>query len=96
MAGEIWPVQKPDGSEWGRVTKLIIHPQTRQISHADVLVNGTARLIRIAWANFLVTDDALVLRVDNPPIVAVLSVGQPALPEPRLEVMAENHVTIVH
>ena len=91
MTTESWPVKKPGGEQWGHVAKLIIDPQTRQISHADVLVDGTQRLVRVAWGHFQILNDAIMLRCDNPPIVAVLPVKPPAITEPTmLEVSAES------
>ena len=91
MAIETWPVKRPDGTHWGSVTKLIIDAKTREISHADVLLENRHCVVRIAWSHFDVFNDAIVLRRDNPPIVAVLPPVSAALTEPtRLEVATET------
>jgi hypothetical protein len=92
MAIESWPVKKPDGTRWGSVTKLIIDAHTREISHADVLVDSRHCVVRIAWRHFEVLNEAIMLRCENPPIIAVLPVRQPAaVTEPtRLEVAASQ------
>ena len=90
MAIESWPVKKPDGTRWGTVTKLIIDAHTREISHADVLIDSKHCVVRIAWRHFDVLNDAMMLRLENPPIVAVLPPTGAALTEPtQLEVATQ-------
>lgn len=46
---ETWIVRTLVGEEWGFIKRLILDSTTRQISHADVIVAGTGRIIRIPW-----------------------------------------------
>lgn len=61
MNTECWIVKTLGGAEWGFVKRLIIDSVTRQISHADVILSETGRLIRIPWENFEVRDEGIIL-----------------------------------
>jgi hypothetical protein len=61
MSTETWVVTTLSGEEWGFVKRLIIDSVTRQISHADVILSDTGRLIRIPWENFEVRDEGIKL-----------------------------------
>lgn len=61
MRTESWIVKTLGGAEWGFVKRLIIDSVTRQISHADVILSETGRLIRIPWENFEVRDEGIIL-----------------------------------
>jgi hypothetical protein len=59
MSTETWIVKTLGGEEWGFVKRLILDSVTRQISHADVILSETGRLVRIPWENFEVRDEGL-------------------------------------
>ena len=63
MRTENWIVKTLDGQEWGFVKRLIINSVTRQISHADVILSETGRLIRIPWESIEVRDDGIYLKM---------------------------------
>ena len=63
MSTETWIVRTLGGEEWGFVKRLILDSVTRQISHADVILSGTGRLIRIPWESFEVQTDGIKLGV---------------------------------
>lgn len=63
MASENWIVKTLGGEEWGFVKRLIIDSATRQISHADVILAETGRLIRIPWENFEVQNEGIKLGI---------------------------------
>ena len=63
MSTEKWIVKTLGGEEWGFVKRLIINSVTRQISHADVILSETGRLIRIPWESFEVRDEGIILSV---------------------------------
>jgi hypothetical protein len=63
MSTETWVVKTPGGEEWGFVKRLILDSVTRQISHADVVLSGTGRLIRIPWESFEVQSDGIKLGI---------------------------------
>lgn len=63
MRTESWIVKTLGGAEWGFVKRLIIDSVTRQISHADVILSESGRLIRIPWENFEVRDEGIILSV---------------------------------
>lgn len=63
MSTENWIVKTLGGEEWGFVKRLIIDSVTKQISHADVILSHTGRLIRIPWENFEVRDEGIKLSV---------------------------------
>ena len=63
MSTEIWMIKTPGGEEWGFVKRLIIDSVTRQISHADVILSETGRLIRIPWENFEMRDEGIILNM---------------------------------
>ena len=50
MSTENWIVMTPGGAEWGFVKRLILDSGTKQISHADVILSETGRLIRPPWS----------------------------------------------
>ena len=49
------------GEEWGFVKRLIMDSVTRQISHADIILPETGRLIRIPGESFEVRDEGIIL-----------------------------------
>ena len=61
MSTENWIVKTLGGEEWGFVKRLIIDSVTRQISHADITLSETGRLIRIPWESFEVRDEGIIL-----------------------------------
>jgi hypothetical protein len=61
MSTENWIVKTLGGEEWGFVKRLIIDSVTRQITHADVILSETGRLMRIPWENFAVRDEGIIL-----------------------------------
>ncbi len=61
MNTEIWTVKTVGGEEWGFVKRIIIDSVTRQISHADVILSETGRLIRIPWENFEVRNEGIFI-----------------------------------
>jgi hypothetical protein len=61
MSTENWIVNSLGGEEWGFIKRLIINSATRQISHADVILSETGRLIRIPWESFEVRDEGISL-----------------------------------
>jgi len=63
MSTENWIVHTLRGDEWGFVKRLIIDSATRRISHADVIVASTGRLIRVPWESFEVLNEEIRLRV---------------------------------
>jgi hypothetical protein len=63
MSTEKWIVKTLGGEEWGFVKRLIIDSVTRQISHADVNLSKTGRIIRIPWESFEVRDEGIILRM---------------------------------
>jgi hypothetical protein len=63
MSTENWIVKTLGGEEWGFVKRLIIDSVTRQISHADVILSETGRLIRIPWESFEVRDEGIRLGI---------------------------------
>ncbi len=63
MSTESWIVKTLGGDEWGFVKRLIINSVTRQISHADVIVAATGRLIRLPWDSFDVRTEGIKLRI---------------------------------
>lgn len=58
-----WTVQTVSGQEWGYIKRLILDSGTREISHADVILARTGRLIRLPWRNFEVRDGEIMLRI---------------------------------
>ena len=58
-----WSVKTLGGEEWGFVKRLIINSVTRQISHADVILSETGRLIRIPWENFEVRNEGIFISI---------------------------------
>ncbi len=62
MSTEHWIVKTVGGDEWGFVKRLILNPGTRQISHADVIVADTGRMIRLPWESFDVAKEGIRLR----------------------------------
>jgi hypothetical protein len=65
MSTESWIVKTLGGDEWGFVKRLIINSVTRQISHADVIVAATGRLIRLPWESFEVRTEGIKLRISE-------------------------------
>jgi hypothetical protein len=65
MSTENWMVKTAGGDEWGFVKRLILDSLTRQISHADVIVADTGRLIRLPWESFDVRKEGIRLRVPD-------------------------------
>ena len=65
MSTEKWIVKTLGGEEWGFVQRLIINSVTRQISHADVILSETGRLIRIPWESFEVRDEEIILSMSE-------------------------------
>ena len=61
MSIENWIVKTLGGEEWGFVKRLIIDSVTRQISHADIILSKTGRLIRIPWESVEVRDEGIIL-----------------------------------
>jgi hypothetical protein len=61
MSTENWIVKTLGGEEWGFVKRLIIDSVSRQISHVDVILSETGRLIRIPWESFEVRDEGIRL-----------------------------------
>lgn len=60
-----WTVQTVSGHEWGYIKRLILDSGTREISHADVILAKTGRLIRLPWRSFEVRDDGIKLRISE-------------------------------
>lgn len=58
-----WTVQTVSGHEWGYVKRLVLDPVTRRVSHADVVVARTGRLIRVPWESFEVWNGGIKLRI---------------------------------
>lgn len=65
MSTENWIVKTIGGDEWGFVKRLVLSSVTRQISHADVIVAATGRLIRLPWESFDVAKEGIKLRVPD-------------------------------
>lgn len=65
MSTENWIVRTSCGDEWGFVKRLILNSGTKQISHADVIVADTGRLIRLPWESFDVAREGIKLRVSE-------------------------------
>ena len=65
MSTENWIVKTAAGDEWGFVKRLILDSVTRQISHADVILADTGRLIRLPWESFDVAKEGIRLRVPD-------------------------------
>ena len=63
MSTENWIVKTLGGAEWGFVKRIILDSVTRQISHADVILSETGRLIRIPWENFELQNNGIRLGV---------------------------------
>lgn len=63
MSTENWIVKTLGGEEWGFVKRLILDSVTKQISHADVILSNTGRLIRIPWEKLDVRDEGIKLSV---------------------------------
>jgi hypothetical protein len=63
MSTENWIVKTLGGAEWGLVKRLVLDSVTRQISHADVILSETGRLIRIPWESFEVRDEGIRLGI---------------------------------
>lgn len=63
MSSESWIVKTVSGEEWGFVKRLILDSGTKQISHADVVLSDTGRLLRIPWESFEVQNDGIRLSV---------------------------------
>lgn len=65
MSTENWIVKTAGGDEWGFVKRLILDSVTRQISHADVILADTGRLIRLPWESFDVAREGIRLRASD-------------------------------
>lgn len=63
MSTENWIVKTLGGAEWGFVKRLVLDSVTRQISHADVILSETGRLIRIPWESFELQNDGIRLGI---------------------------------
>lgn len=70
MSSESWIVKTVGGKEWGFVKRLILDSVTKQISHADVILSDTGKLIRIPWENFEVRDEGIKLSVPEGQVCA--------------------------
>jgi len=65
MSSESWIVRTVGGEEWGFVKRLILDSVTKQISHADVVLSQTGRLMRIPWESFEVQNDGIKLGISE-------------------------------
>jgi hypothetical protein len=63
MSADNWVVKTAGGREWGFVKRLLLNSVTRQISHADVVVADTGRLVRLPWESFDLIHEGIRLRV---------------------------------
>lgn len=84
MNQHYWVVKTSDGDEWGRISRLIIDPTTRQIVFADVILNDTGRLVRarLAWDSFDIGRDGVVLRSSDEHLGMILmQAEEPAVME---------------
>ncbi|SLM49948.1 protein of unknown function [Nitrospira japonica] len=68
MSIENWTVQTTNGQNWGYIKRLILDSDTREISHADVILAKTGRLIRLPWRSFEVRDGWIKLRISERPV----------------------------
>jgi len=65
MSSESWIVRTLGGEEWGFVKRLILDSVTKQISHADVVLSQSGRLMRIPWESFEVQNDGIKLSISE-------------------------------
>ncbi|MGQ0810611.1 MAG: hypothetical protein ACT4OO_05225 [Nitrospiraceae bacterium] len=65
MSTENWIVKTLGGEEWGFIKRLIIDSATRQISHADVILADTGRLMRIPWEHFELQNEGFRLGIPD-------------------------------
>jgi hypothetical protein len=63
MGAEQWIVKTLTGEEWGLIKRLIFDAASRQISHADVILSDTGRLVRVPWESFEVQNEWIKLSI---------------------------------
>ncbi|HKN86851.1 MAG TPA: hypothetical protein VJV04_08335 [Nitrospiraceae bacterium] len=69
MYTEDWVVKKPGGEEWGSIRNLIIDPNSRQLSYADVAVIQTNQVVRLPWTDIEVTHEGIFLKRTHMPLL---------------------------
>jgi len=65
MSSENWIIRTLGGEEWGFIKRLILDAVTKQISHADVVLSETGRLMRVPWDSFEVQADGIRLGISE-------------------------------
>ena len=65
MSIDNWVVRTLEGEEWGFIKRLILDSVTRQIRHADVVIVGTGKIVRIPWERFLLQQEHIKLGADH-------------------------------
>lgn len=88
---EHWIVKKSTGEDWGTIKKLIIDPTSRQITHADVILSHTGRLIRVPWSSFDIYLHCILLKKPEEELEATfLRASGSGLPETVTVELAVN------
>jgi hypothetical protein len=65
MSIDNWVVRTLEGEEWGFIKRLIMDSVTRQIRHADVVIVGTGKIVRIPWERFQLQHEDIRLGADH-------------------------------
>lgn len=69
MEAQNWIVKNGSG-DWGLIKRLVINSGTRQINYADVFVIHTARIARIPWDSFEISNEGITLNISEAQVAA--------------------------
>ena len=93
MNNEPWIVKTRNGAVWGKIHRVIIDSDSRQIVWVDVMLHDPTRFVRVPWSNLQIEKEEIVLSTSDGELQTGVGLSGTGLPD---TVMLEESVRVLN